>query len=309
VILSAVALALALASCGESSRDSEADPPVRVAAAFYPLAEAAEAIGGERVAVTNLTPPGTGPHDLELGAKELERLEQADLLLHLGAGFQPAVEKAATSVDGEAVDLLESASLRVVDPPLEGVRGEVDGEVVRGDRDPHVWVDPVRYAALVSEVERALARVDPAGADTYARNGHAYRAKLARLDAQFEARLRGCATRTLVTSHAAFGYLADRYGLDQVPIAGISPEDEPDPKSLAATARRAKADGVKTVYFESLVPPALSETVAREIGARTDALDPVEGIEREALEAGEDYVSIQRDNLEALRKGLGCTGA
>lgn len=128
------------------------------------------------------------------------------------------------------------------------------------------------------------------------------------LDGAFARGLAACDTRTLVTSHAAFGYLADRYGLEQAPIAGISPEDEPDPRSLAATARKAEADGVQTVFFESLVPRDLAETVAQEIGADTSFLDPVEGLRQENLDAGADYVSMMRGNLERLTEGLGCTG-
>jgi zinc transport system substrate-binding protein len=170
-----------------------------------------------------------------------------------------------------------------------------------------VWVDPARYAELVDAVERAFSAADPGGSATYARNTAAYRAKVLALDAQFDRALKDCRTRTLVTSHAAFGYLADRYGLAQAPIAGISPGDEPDPSSLAATAREAKADGVRTVLFETLVPRKLADTVARGIGARSDALDPVEGLTREQLDAGESYLTIQRDNLRRLSRGLQCT--
>lgn len=298
-----------VAGCAGEGRAAPA-AGLRVVAAFQPLHEAASAVGGERAEVTNLTPPGAGPHDLELRAPQLKALEQAQLIVYLGAGFQPDVERVVRERGSEVVhaDLLDRVELRAVDAPVEGVRGKVDGEVVGADRDPHVWVDPGRFRELVDAIERAYVRADPAGRETYARNADAYRAKLAALDREFADGLGRCATRTLVTSHAAFGYLADRYELDHAPIAGISPDAEPDPRSLAATARRARADGVRTVFFESLVPRDLAVTVAREIGARTDFLDPMEGLTREQLEAGEDYFSIQRGNLRRLERGLGCTG-
>lgn len=310
VALTLAALALVLASCGGDSRAGGGDSDrLRVAAAFYPLEEAARAVGGRRASVVGLTPPGTGPHDLELGPDQLEALEDADLVLYLGAGFQPAVEKAADALDDATrVDVLEAVRLRSVDAAVPGVRGEVDGETVDGDRDPHVWVDPSLFARVVDEIEGGFVAADPDGRARYRTGAAAYRAKLEALDRVFSEGLRRCATRTLVTSHAAFGYLADRYRLEQAPIAGISPEDEPDPRSLEATARKAEADGVRTVFFESLVPRDLSETVAREIGARTDFLDPVEGLTREALDRGESYFTVQRGNLARLRRGLGCTG-
>lgn len=307
-----VLLALGAAACGADDDPGAAaggSQPLQVAAAFYPLEEAARAIGGDRARVTGLTPPGTGPHDLELAPPQVEAIEAADLVVYLGAGFQPEVERAAESLPPERrVDVLQTVDLRPVDDPVPGVRGEVDGEVVAGDRDPHVWVDPGQFARLVDAIERAFVEADPEGRGTYARNADAYRAEIEALDRAFAAGLSGCPSRTLVTSHAAFGYLADRYDLEQAPIAGISPDDEPDPRSLEATARKARADGVRTVFFESLVPRDLAETVAREIGARTDFLDPVEGLAQEDLEAGETYASVQRENLARLIRGLGCTG-
>lgn len=308
-LLPVVLAALTLVACGADDDTGAQAAPLRVAASFYPVAEIAEAVGGDRAEVANLTPAGTAAHDLELAPDQLAQLERSDLVLYLGSDFQPAVQQAVGNLSDDVTraDLLEGVRLRRVDDAIPGVRGEVDGEQLAGRRDPHVWVDPALFAELVDEVQRAYAQADPGGADEYARNAAAYRAEIEALNDEFAATLKDCATRTLVTSHAAFGYLADRYDLEQAPIAGISPDDEPDPKSLAATARKAKADGVTTVFFESLVPKRLSETVAREVGARTDALDPVEGLTREQLDAGESYSSIQRDNLRRLKRGLGCT--
>jgi zinc transport system substrate-binding protein len=320
-VTSLLLLLVLAAGCGATDdRASDADRleaatgaatggPLRVAAAFYPLEEAARAIGGDHAQVTGLTPPGAGPHDLELAAPQARALEEADLVAFLGAGFQPAVEDALRSLPDETrrVDVLSRLRLRDVDDAVPGVRGEVDGETVLGGKDPHVWVDPALFGRVVDALRDAYVRADPPGAGAYRRNAAAYRREIDRLDREFASSLGRCSTRTLVTSHAAFGYLADRYGLDQAPIAGISPDDEPDLRSLAATARKARADGVRTVFFESLVPPDLARTVAQEIGARTDFLDPVEGLTREQLDAGESYVSIQRANLRRLRKGLGCT--
>lgn len=306
-----VVVALAAPSCGGSD-DGAADAPgaITVAAAFYPIEEAARAVGGERVEVTNLVPPGGAAHDLELSAEAAASVERADLLLYLGQGFQTSVEGAVANREESApsVDLLDTIDLRGADPAVPGVVGEVDGTLIAGGvRDPHFWVDPRLYATMVESVRDALVAADPDGEEVYTANAEAYLAEVEALDEAFAMGLAGCGGRVLVTSHAAFGYLADRYGLVQAPIAGISPEQEPDPRSLAATAAFAREQGVRTVFFETLVPRDLAQTVADEIGAGTDALDPVEGIPQDQLDAGATYLSIQRDNLARLSSGLGCT--
>lgn len=308
-VLAMLASLTVAAGCGSDPEESLAGPRLDVVASFYPIEEAAREVGGDRVDVVDLTPPGGGPHDLELTTESLSALEGAEAVLYLGDGFQPAVEKAVDNLgaDTRATDLLAGFDLRSPDSAVPGVAGEVDGEVLSGNRDPHVWVDPARFATMVEGVRDALAASDPAGADDYRANAEAYLAEVEALDAEFATALRPCRGEALVTSHAAFGYLADRYGLVQAPIAGISPEEEPDPKSLAATAAFARENGVTTVYFETLVPKDLAETVADEIGAGTDALDPVEGIPQDQLDAGATYLSIQRDNLDRLVTGLGCT--
>ncbi len=299
--------AFLIVACGSDEDGGSNDPGLSVTAGFYPIYEAASAIGGDEADVVNLTPTGGGPHDLELTPKTTAEVEDADLNLYLGENFQPAVEKAVSQSGGTSVDLLEGLELRPADDGIPGVRGEVDGEKLDGGFDPHVWVDPAGFLEIIDGITEAFVAADPENADTWQANARNYRDQIADLDGDFRKTLADCDTRTLVTSHAAFGYLADRYGLVQAPIAGISPEEEPDPQSLAAVAERAKEDGVETIYFETLAPRKLADTVAREIGASSDLLDPVEGLDAEGESAGKTYESIQRDNLNRLKKGLGCT--
>lgn len=312
-LVALLSVGLLLAACGGEKRSSASafddDSKLAVAASFLPLAEAASAIGGDRVQVLNLTPVGSSPHAVELGGRIVADLERADLVFYLAGGFQPAVAKAVGGLgEGErAVDLLPK-ELLAVDAALPGVEGEVDGEVLTGGVDPHVWLDPSRFKAMVQRMAAALVQTDPAGKAQYETNAATYTGALDALDAQFRAGLSGCDSRIIVTSHRAFGYLADRYELVQVPIAGIAPEEEPNPRSMAAVAAFAKSRGVEVVFFESLVPKKLADAVASEIGARTDALDPIEGLTAEQVEEGRSYVSIQQDNLASLRRGLGCTG-
>ena len=246
-------------------------------AGFYPLAFAAEEIGGRDVDVTNLTPAGSEPHDIELSVRDVEHVLDADLVLYLGDGFQPALEEAAGETHGKAVDLLDGLDVE--------------------DDDPHVWLDPVRYARMVETIGRALGKEAA---------GRALAARVRALDAEYRSGLASCARRELVTSHAAFGYLAERYGLEQIAVTGLSPEAEASPRDLERVADLVRERGVTTVFVEPLVSPDLGETIARETGATTAVLDPLEGLTEDELADGDDYFSVMRANLAAIREALGC---
>jgi zinc transport system substrate-binding protein len=258
-----------LSGCGGSDSGSR---DRAVVAAFYPLAFAAEQVGGAGTDVRNLTAPGVEPHDLELSGGDVRTIADADLVLYVH-GFQPSLEDAIDSTSAHAVDLLGAAAT-----------------------DPHLWLDPVRYAASARRIAKELGR----GA-----KAEPFVAKLRVLDGEFRRGLSQCERNEIVTSHAAFSYLA-RYGLRQVAITGITPEAEPTPRDLEDVVRQVRAVGATTVFFETLVSPRLAETVAREVGAKTAVLNPIEGLTPAEVADGEDYFSIMRENLAALRKALGC---
>jgi zinc transport system substrate-binding protein len=269
---------------------------VEVVAAFYPVAWAAERVGGRRVTVTNLTPAGTEPHDLELSPDQRDDIEDADVVLVLGRGFQPAVEDAADARDRGTVALLDRLPIP-----------ERSGSVADG-LDPHVWLDPTLMASIVDETAAALTRADPRGARTYAANAETTKRELVALDARYAAGLAQCDRRLVVTAHEAFGYLAAAHGLTQEGVAGLAPDAEPDPRRLADLADLAKRRGVTTVFTEELVSPKIARTVAREAGGiRTDTLNPLEGLSAREQRRGDDYVSVMDTNLARLRTALGCT--
>jgi len=283
-IVLASACVLLLAACGSGSGGDTAGKR-SVVAAFYPLAWAAEQVGGSTVDVRDLTPPGAEPHDVELTPRDVERIQKADVVLYLSHGFQPAVEHAVDGARGEVVDVLGGERLRT---------GAGDDG---GETDSHVWLDPVRFATVVRRVGAALER--PQRAALVA-------ARVRALDKRYRDGLAHCARRDLVTTHAAFGYLAARYGLRQVPITGVDPESEPSARALARLVDTVRRDRVRTVFVEKLVSPRLAQTVAREAGVKTAELDPLEGLTQDELDRGEDYVSVMTRNLRVLRQALGC---
>jgi len=278
-IVLVLALAGVVAGCRASGNRSQ------VVASFYPLAFAAQAVGGPGLEVRNLTPSGAEPHDIELTPRDVAAVQRARLVLYLSHGFQPALEEAVRGAKGRRVDVLQGLRLRA------GTGEEV------GKSDPHVWLDPILFARIVRQVGDALGR--PRAADALV-------ARLTALDAAYRNGLRDCAHRTFVTSHAAFGYLAARYGLHQVAITGLDPEAEPTARRLASLAQLVRRSGTGTVFFERLVSPKLAETVAREAGARTAVLDPIEGLTPSESRSGATYLSLMRQNLAALRSTLRC---
>lgn len=286
---------------------------LQVVAAFYPLQEAAERVGGEEVEVYNVTPPGAEAHDLELSIGDFRRIRQADLILYLSRGFQPAIEDAVATAPGESVDVLAGMDLLAGAAEVHGddeeEGHEEDQEEAHADEqavDPHVWLDPLRYAQLVHRLALVLAELRPQKADAFRARAEAYTAQLRQLDDEFQQGLADCRSRFLVTNHAAFGYLTQRYGLEQLPISGFSPEAEPTPRKLEEIIDLVREREVRAVYLETLASPKVAETVAREAGVETLVLNPLEGLTAAQLGAGQDYLSAMRSNLEALRQGLDC---
>jgi zinc transport system substrate-binding protein len=251
----------------------------RVAASFYPLAFAASQIGGASVEVENLTPPGAEPHDLEPTPQDVEDIQSADLVLLLGQDFQPSLERAAGNASGEVIELLDTPGL------------DLKAE------DPHVWLDPRRFAAVGAAIGQAMGNQEAA---------RSFVRRLEALDREFRAGLSACRRRDVVTSHEAFGYLADRYGLRQVAITGISPDAEPTPGDVQRVIDVIRQTGATTVFTEPLVSPKLAQTVAAEAGGTTAVLDPLEGLTSEEESAGDDYFTVMRRNLATLEDGLGC---
>jgi len=263
------------AACGGDQRN---EGPT-VVASFYPLAWATENVTGRGVKVVNLTPPGAEPHDVELTPSDVARISDAELVVYVGSGFQPAVEDAVANRAGPSLDVLEDAG------------------------DPHVWLDPVAFAGIVQRIASRAEelRLEPdAGAVSHLRS------VLRGLDVQYRRGLENCERRVVVTTHAAFGELARRYGLTEISLAGRTPESEPSPRDLERLIAEVGASDATTVFAEPLVSSRVAETVAHEAGVRVATLDPIEGLSQERLDAGENYLSVMRSNLAVLEQALGC---
>ncbi|MEU2889080.1 metal ABC transporter substrate-binding protein [Streptomyces albidoflavus] len=322
---SAAALSLGvLSACGGAESGGSADGKLAVTASFYPLEFLAEQIGGDHVDVTTLTGPGVEPHDLDITPRQTGRMSEADVLLYL-RGLQPAVDKAVdqagvqNTVDAADLTTLEAHGSSSGDGHDHGEEeghdhAEEEGEGHdhaeeeghdHGDSglDPHVWLDPVKYAELADGVGEVLQKADPDHAADYRKNAEALTGKLKKLDQSYRDGLKNTDTRTFITTHAAFGYLAERYGLDQESIAGVDPESEPSPARMKELQKIAAEEKVTTVFFETLASDRTAKVLAEDTGLRTGVLDPLEGITDKSQ--GDDYLEVMEANLAALQKALG----
>ena len=318
-----MAAMLAVSSCGAGTGDpasagnsAGAEGPA-VLASFYPLQYVAEKVGGDRVQVRSLTPPGAEPHDLELSPNAVAGLESAELVVYL-SGFQPSVDDAVSRTSPKhVIDAAAAAGMKeaAANPAEEKHQGhghaETGAETHAEDGhaghdhaavDPHFWLDPSRLADIAHEVAHELGAVDPENAAAYEANAVTVSEELTVLDEEFATGLASCQRDTIVVSHEAYGYLADKYGLEQVAIAGLEPDTEPSPARLAEIGQTVKDEDVTTVFSESLVNPRVAQTLADDLGIETAVLDPVEA----QTDESKDYQQVMRENLAALQTALGC---
>jgi zinc transport system substrate-binding protein len=307
-LLAALLALTVTAGCGAQDAAGADEGKPEVVTAFYPLEFLSRQIGGDAVTVSNLTKPGAEPHDIELNPRQVATIGDAALVVYL-KGFQPAVDEAVAQQASRAFDAGSVVELLPAEDGHEhgdehaGEPAEEHAEEATGGKDPHLWLDPQRFATVAGAVGEQLAAADPARAADFRTRAAAVQAQLATLDTEYATKLETCERREIVTSHTAFQYLAKRYGLTEIGITGISPEAEPSPQRLAEVTREAREHGATTIFFETLVSPKVAETIAREVGARTAVLDPLEGLNA----PGADYFSVMRTNLTALTTALGCT--
>ena len=328
--------ALVLAGCGGGAAGSAgegAEPgQLSIVTAFYPFQFVAERVAGPRADVQSLTQPGAEPHDVELTPRLVGSVSTADLVVY-ERSFQPAVDEAVEQA--EAREVLDTATVVPLEPldaaghadeedapahehadgkhadeghadgeHADGGHADAHAEDEHGGLDPHVWLDPTKLATIAGAVADRLSALDEEHAAEYAANAATLQRELGKLDEEFRTGLARCERSDFITTHTAFGYLARRYGLSQIGITGLSPDAEPSPARIAEVQQEARAHGVTTIFYETLISPAIAESIADDLGLATDVLDPIEGITEQSR--GRDYLAVMRSNLAALQKANGC---
>jgi zinc transport system substrate-binding protein len=276
---------------------------ISVFTSFYPMYDFTVKIGGNRVSVTNMVPAGMEPHDWEPAAADIAGLEKADVFVYNGAGMEHWV--------GDVLGALQNKKLIVVEASkgislLEGHHHEEEEEEEDEDEiyDPHVWLSPVNAKLEMENIKNALVKADTDGKSYYEANYKKYAAECDLLDKEFKSAILPLKNKDIIVAHQAFGYLCERYGLNQVPIEGLSPDSEPDPGRMAEIIDFARKHKVKVIFFEELASPKVAEAIAKATGAGTDALNPIEALGEDEIAAGDDYFTIMRRNMKSLVAAL-----
>jgi zinc transport system substrate-binding protein len=276
---------LLLAGCASTAPAPREE--LSIATTFYPLSFITKRIVGPYANVTQILPPGIEPHDFEPSPQDIAFLQNADLVILLGAGLDTWAE------DRGEKTMIATADLQMAQDPEHGL-------------DPHVWLDPLLFSQIAENIRDVLIEADPEHAEDYRRETEALSQDLAELHQEFIAGLSQCLLEQIIVSHDAYGYLARRYGFELLPISGISPEEEPSAKTLVDIATLAREKQIKHVFFESLVSSRLADTLAEEVDAAVLQLNPLEGLTQEEMAQGQEYLSIMRLNLQNLRTAMQC---
>lgn len=303
----------------EVSSDNGSEEKLKIVVTIYPLAEFSSRIVGNKASVIQLLPPGSEPHHWEPSPADMKRIYDAQVFIYHGAGMEPWVEKILPVLQERKIKVIKATEkvelLTFAEEQNLGVTKFLEPRTTEehhnhGDQegvDPHVWLDPVEAKSIVSYIAQEIAAVDETNSDYYQRNAQSVIDELEKIHQEYSAAASRFKSKDLVVSHAAFGYLAHRYGLCQVPVLGLTPEQEPDAATLARVVDYTREQNIKYIFFEAMVSPRVAETIARETGAKTLVLHPIGALTEEESKEGLDYFDLMRRNLENLKKALECT--
>ncbi|MCU0576954.1 MAG: metal ABC transporter substrate-binding protein [Desulfobacterota bacterium] len=304
-------------SAGRKELDRQgAAARVVIVTTLFPLYDFAGNIGRERVDVSLLLPPGVEAHAYEPKPSDIARISSADLFVYTGNFMEPWVGDVLKGIHSpklKVVDCSKGVTLFRQEHPGEGHSPDHEGEHYEHEHghsrgvDPHIWLDLGNARKMSASIAAALVEIDPGGRETYEANARAYDHVLSSLDGRYRETLSSCPRKEFIHGgHYAFGYLARRYNLHYIAAQGFSPDSEPTPRQLAAMTRTIREHSLKYIFTEELVEPRVARTLSRETGAEVLTLHGAHNISREELEGGRGFAGIMEQNLENLRKALGC---
>lgn len=261
-----------------------------VYASFYPLYFLANEIGGDNIELRMVVPNGVDSHDYEPSIEQLKDIENAQLFIYNGANFESWSDKVVGNIidENKTINASELVHLLMVD----------------NESDPHIWLDPENMLKIGEAIKEKLILIDEENKAEYENNFNALANRLKELDNRFSEELDQRNRNSIIVSHAAFNYMAERYGFKQIPVAGISPEQEPSPKTIAELIELAKKEEQKYIFLETLASPKTVQVIAEEANLQILTLNPIEGLTEEQIKKGEDYITIMEENLENLKKAL-----
>lgn len=264
---------------------------LKVLASFYPLYEFTKIITGERIDVSIIIPSGIEPHDWEPTIQDLQKIQNADMMVINGAGLEPWITK-LVSVNPDILIVDTSIGISLLEKNNHVFNNKIQN-------DPHIWLDPVLAKKQIQNIVDGLIRIDPQNSDYYQENANAYNAKLILLDNKIRNELSICVKKDFLAFHDAFSYFADEYDLNQNTIIGVNPSEEPTAITLQQIVQKAQDLDLHVIFTEEAVNPRISEVIADEIGAKVLTLSPIEIYEKNS-----DYIKRMEQNLSNLKEEL-----
>lgn len=304
-----------LAACGSSTSNSDEDGKLQIYTSTFATAAIAKEIGGTDVQVELIVPPGADPHSYEPTPKQLTTIAKGDLFLLTGTTLEPYSEKIKESLAGNSIrfvetskniDLLEaSASLHTHEEDAHDDHDDHEAEEEshdHGQYDPHVWLDPNNAKKMADSITTALAKEAPDRKETFDKNLALFNKQADELDQNLQKAVDSGSKKELLVTHAAYGYLAERYGFTQLPIAGISPSDEPSQKQLAAIVKEAEMHDLNYIAFEETVSPKVARVIQKEIGAESITIHNLESVAKDQQD--QSYFDLMNENVTTLKQAL-----
>lgn len=289
IILFSILIIVVGCSSKEDSNYTESGKML-VYASFYPLYFLADEIGGDNIDLRMVVPNGVDSHDYEPSMNQLKEIENAQLFIYNGANYESWADK----VVGNIIDEKRTINASQL----------VDLNVIDGNPDPHIWLNPDNMIQIGKAIKEKLVSLDEKNKDEYEKNFNELSDRLRELDNRYFEVLKDKNKDSIIVSHAAFGYMTERYGFNQIPVSGISPEQEPSPKTIANLIETARNKNHEYIFLETLASPKTVQVIAEETNLQILTLNPIEGLTEEQLKNGEDYISLMEDNLENLKKAL-----
>lgn len=321
-------LILFTAACGQKEalpQENNDEDKLTIYTTVYPLTYFTERIGGNLVQVKSIYPTGSNEHTFDPTQKDMMNLADADLFFYIGMGLEGFVDNAKKTLANEQVKLIATSNSVSDDELVQEQAHEEEGtdedahedehghenEAVEnhddhdhGDIDPHLWISPTISIKLAKSIQDSLIEQDPANEETYTQNFEALQTELEALDTKFQEMANNVPNKTFFVSHAAFGYLAGAYGLEQVAIAGLNSQDEPSQKELTEIVELAKKKQIKTILFEQNVSSNLAKVIQSEVGAESGILHNLSVLTEEDIQNEETYFTLMEKNLATLEEAL-----
>lgn len=302
-LLLIIPMLLAIGCSKEKKGQENFEGKIKIYTSVYPLYDFTKKIGGDKVDVTNLVPAGTEPHDWEISTSDIINLENADMLIYNGAGIENWTDKVISTLENKDIVYVKTSQGLDIHK-IDDKDNKESKEHNHGTYDPHTWLSIKNAKQEMENIKNALVKYDPNNANYYEDNYEKYSKKFDELDEKYSDTLGKIKNKTIIVSHEAFGYLCEEYDINQQGIEGLAPDSEPDPARMSQIIKFAKKNNVKTIFFEELVSPKVAKTIAKEINAKTEVLNPLEGLSEEQINKGEDYFSIMEKNLQVLYESM-----